>query len=209
MQARTWVLGIVIILIIALGVYGWVKKDALLALFSPPKEEPAPIVEEPRVKTYASSTLGISFDYAPEFTLNDAYVYTGFSGKPIRGVSVIVPLSMATGTNLSSDSYVSVEQLPRANVCSGDIFVTANVRAVDVSENGVAYSLATSSGAAAGNRYDEWVYALKGSKPCTALRYYVHSTAIGNYPEGSVTAFNEAALLEEFDKVRRTLLLSQ
>ncbi len=71
----------------------------------------------------------------------------------------------------------------------------------------MSYSLATSSNAGAGNVYDEVVYALPGSKPCTAVRYQIHSTNIGNYPEGTVTEYNQAALLEEFNKIRRSIKL--
>ncbi|MEK7612919.1 MAG: hypothetical protein AAB449_02105 [Patescibacteria group bacterium] len=206
---RTWIIGLVVLIIIGIGAYVLVKTDFIKSLFAPKVEVQEPAATEPTVKTFASSTMGISFDYAPEFTLNDAYAYTGFSGKPIRGVSVAVPLAMATGTTLSAGTYVSVEQLPRANLCTGDIFITANVRPTDVMENGVEYSVASSSGAAAGNRYVETVYALKGSKPCTAVRYYIHSTDVGNYPVGTVREFDQAALISAFDTVRRTLLIAQ
>ncbi len=67
------------------------------------------------------------------------------------------------------------------------------------------YSVATSSGAAAGNRYEEMIFAFPASSPCTAVRYYIHSTAVGNYPEGSVREFDREALLAEFDAIRKTI----
>lgn len=155
--------------------------------------------------TYSSSAMGISIKYPRAFTLSDTYQYMGVPNKPISGVKVSIPESMATGTNLSLDSGVSVEQLPRALNCTGDIFLLADVRASDVTENGVPYSVASSSEAGAGNRYEEVVYALAGSKPCTAVRYFIHYAAIENFEPGFVEQFDRAALMAEFDKIRASL----
>lgn len=163
--------------------------------------------EEPR-STYASSTMGISFKYPKSYTIDEMYQYMGVPNKPIDGVKAIIPATIATGTNLSLDSGVSIEQLPRAVNCTGDIFVLDNVRASTVTEGGVSYSLATTSGAAAGNLYEEIIYALADSEPCTAVRYSIHSTNIGNYEPGAVRAFDRSALLSAFDKIRASLMVT-
>lgn len=180
---------------------------------SAPAEEPAPApVEQAPVVTdergeFASTTMGISIKYPQGYTVDDKFANTSVSPtKPILGVKFTIPAQVATGTNLSADSFISVEQLPRANACTGDIFLAANVKAVPVTDGAVSYSVATSSDAGAGNRYDEYVFALTGSKPCTAVRYHIHSTAIGNYPEGTVREFNMPALLGEFDSIRQSLV---
>jgi hypothetical protein len=161
------------------------------------------------VQTYSNPVLGVSLRYPKGYTVNEAYAYDQFGDKKlIHGVSFIIPESMATGTNLASDTYVSVEQLPNAKNCTGDIFLTANVKAQKINENGVDYSVASSSGAAAGNRYDETIYALAGTHPCTALRYYVHYGAIENYPAGTVTGFDGAALIDAFDTIRRSVVMA-
>ncbi len=115
---------------------------------------------------------------------------------------------MATGTNLASDTGVSVEWLPNAHSCTGDIFVQANVTPQSLSENGIEYSVATTTSGAAGNFYEEDVYALAGSKPCTAVRYFIHSTDIGNYATGTVTAFDRDSLISQFDAIRQSLTLT-
>ncbi|MHB1087125.1 MAG: MliC family protein [Minisyncoccota bacterium] len=164
--------------------------------------------QEPR-STYASSTLGISIKYPKSYTLNAGYQYLGFPKKPINGVKVLIPATMATGTNLSmNDTGVSIEQLPRALSCTGDIFIIDNVKATSVTENGVSYSMATTSGAGAGNLYEEMVYAISGSKPCTAVRYFIHSMNIGNFEPGVVREFDRTALLADFDKIRASLVLT-
>ena len=145
--------------------------------------------------------------YPQDFTLNESYAYTGVPNKPISGVKLTIPAKMATGTNLGADTGLSVESLPRARSCTGDIYLLDNVRAENVVENGIEYSVASTSDAGAGNFYEETVYALPGSKPCTAVRYFIHTTNIGNYPEGTVREYDRGALLADFDKIRWSLEL--
>lgn len=160
--------------------------------------------------TYASSTLGFSVRYPAGYTLNTAYVnQTLGPGANIRGVQVVIPATMATGTNLASDSGVSVEQLPKATSCTANLFMGDQVGSTSNSTaNGVDYSMATGADAGAGNLYNETVYAIVGSSPCTAVRYFVHSTQLGNYPAGTVTAFNQTALMHDFDGIRDSLVLT-
>lgn len=189
---------------------------ALVWFFTPVKNlfnrvTPAPqaqINTEPELQSYTNSALGVSLKYPNGFTLNPTWQNTTVvPTKPISGIQFIIPGSMATGTNLSSDTYVSVEQLPRAKACTGDIFLAKNAIARDSVDNGVTYSVASSSDAAAGNRYEETVWAIKGSSPCTAVRYMVHYGAYENYPPGTIVEFNRTALLDAFDQIRRSVTL--
>lgn len=161
----------------------------------------------PTLLTYASSTFSIK--YPSDFLVDEAYAYDQFEGKPIAGVSFTIPTSRVEGTNLSADTYLSVESLPRAKRCTGDIYIPANVKATSLLVGSTTYSVATSTGAAAGNIYEEHVYAVEGSKPCTAVRYLVHSTNIANYDPGTVSEFDRPALLNAFDAIRDSLVLSQ
>ena len=157
--------------------------------------------------TYATSTYSVV--YPSDFSVNDAYAYDQFGKKLIHGVKFTIPLSMATGTNLSSDTGISIEQLPRAKNCTADIYIPANVKPQPWSEGTVQYSMASTSGAAAGNLYEEDVYALSESHPCTAVRYFIHSSNIGNYTPGTVREFDHAALLTALDAIRRSIVLKQ
>lgn len=158
--------------------------------------------------TYNSIENGITVKYPRTYSLNEAYQYMGVPNKPIDGVKLTIPTDMATGTNLSMDTGISIEQLPRAISCTGDIFVLDNVKANAVTENGVVYSVATTSDAGAGNRYEETVYAIEGSKPCTAVRYFIHYSAIENFGPGAVREFDRAALLADFDKIRASVIVT-
>lgn len=202
-----YIAGAVVIVLIAMGgYYAWQEFGA--SLTSPPP--PTPLPEEPSMSMYATSSFRVT--YPSTYTVDDTYTYNAFQGKPIAGVKFVVPSSMATGTNLASDSGVSVEWLPRAQKCTGDIYLLENVKPQDMTMGSTTYSVATSSGAGAGNFYEEMVYAISGSKPCTAVRYLLHSGNIGNYPqegEGAVREFDRPALIRAFDGIRDSLILGQ
>jgi membrane-bound inhibitor of C-type lysozyme len=161
---------------------------------------------------YASSTLGVTIRFPQGYTADQKHVYSELGpNKTIKGVSFTIPAGATTGTNLSKDTYLAVESLPSATTCTADLFLDTQSRnkASTFSDSGVNYSVATTSGAGAGNFYDEAVFAIPGSSPCTAVRYFIHSTNVGNYPAGTVTEFNKAGLINEFDLIRRTLVLGR
>ena len=197
------VLSILVLIIVAVGgFYVW-------KMFSAPKATLVvpPAAEDTR-STYATSTYSIK--YPGNFSANSGYAYDQFGPKKlIQGVKFLIPGTMATGTNLSaSDTGISVEQLPNAKKCTGDIYLTANVTARNLTENGTDYSFASSSGVAAGNFYEEEVYALATSTPCTAVRYFIHSANIGNYEPGTAQEYDRSALMSAFDKIRASLVLN-
>ena len=158
-----------------------------------------------QMSTYATSTYSIK--YPTGYTVDEKYAYQGVPKKPIAGVKFTIPGTMATGTNLSADSGVSVESLPRAKNCTGDIYIYNKVKASDLTVGSTTYSMASTSDAGAGNFHEEQVFAVSGSKPCTAVRYMIHSTNFANYPAGAVHEFDRAALLSDFDKIRNSLQL--
>lgn len=202
-------IAIIVIVLVALGA-AVLYRGPLLALFGSSTQQTAtstPQDSQPVWQHYASTTLGVALDYPPGYILSEGYKYTQFPGKPISGISFTVPVTEATGTNLSIDTKLSVEWLPHAKKCTGDIFINQNVKAATMLDNGVTYSLATSSGAGAGNLYEEQVYAIASSSPCTAVRYFIHTTQLANYPEGTVRAYDRDALLGEFDQMRKSLTL--
>jgi len=175
---------------------------------TPGEPSPGSGVGAMATSTYATSTYSII--YPADYIKDEMYAYDQFGPeKLIHGVRFTIPGTMATGTNLSADTYVSVEQLPRAKNCTADIYIKKDVRANELTDNGMQYSVATSSEGAAGNAYEEIVYALKGSSPCMAVRYLLHSTDIHSYEPGTVQEFDRAALMSSFDEIRHSLQLTQ
>ena len=150
---------------------------------------------------YATSTMGFSLRLPSDFAVDESYTYQELGpDKDISGVKFTIPDSMATGTNLGADSYISVEQMPNVSNCDASLFLDPqNLATSTVTDNDVTYSVASSTGAGAGNRYEETVYALPGTNPCTAVRYFIHYGVIDNYPAGMVTEFDQQALTATFD----------
>lgn len=158
--------------------------------------------------TFTSSNFGFSIQYPKEYTAEMNYTYSNLGhGKDIFGVSFTIPENYTTGTNLSDDSRISVESLPSQTDCSAEPFLDNPQNIQTLTENGAQYSVADSVSPAAGNIYEEKVYALVGSKPCAAIRYFIHSGNIYNYPAGAVKEFDKEKLLKEFDQIRKTLVI--
>jgi membrane-bound inhibitor of C-type lysozyme len=159
-------------------------------------------------EVYSNAVKGFSVRTPRGYVHDGTYQYQMTPEEAIDGVKFTIPPTLAVGTNLAQDTYLSIEHLPGADNCTADLFLYDNVSAKDVTENGVAYSMASSTGAGAGNRYEETVYAVQGSNPCTAVRYFVHYGVIENYTPGAVREFNEKVLLAQFDAIRRTLVIN-
>ena len=156
---------------------------------------------------YAEPSGKFSLRLPPDYVAVSPYKYEIGSGDNISGVKFVIPQSFARGTNLSEDSYVSVESLPETTLCSANLFLYDSPRAEERMENGTMYSIASSIGAGAGNRYEETVYAFPETNPCMAVRYFIHYTAFENYAPGTVKKFSKSSLIRQFDQIRSTLVL--
>lgn len=158
---------------------------------------------------YLDSATGFTLSHPDGYAVNASYQdQSAGPGKEIKGVSFTIPKSMAAGTNLASDTLLAVEMIPNANECSGSLFLPDAPKSEAVTDNGTTYSVATSSGAGAGNFYEETVFAIPGTSPCVGIHYFIHSSNIGNYTPGAVKEFDRAALIKEFDQIRQTLVLA-
>lgn len=121
---------------------------------------------------YTNKTIGFSAIIPKGFTTVEATTTVKF----------IIPKELATGTNLSNDSYIAVE---RGTKCE------------DVALND----------AGAGNRYEEKFYIIPGSSPCLVAHYFIHYTAFENYPAGSIKEFDKSAIISLFNSIRKTIKL--
>lgn len=161
--------------------------------------------------TFASSERGFSIRYPRGYSVDTAYRYEALGpGKEIPGVAFTIPAKTSDGTNLSPDTRLTVESLPEAQSCTADLFlpsVTGGLK--NLTEDGTDYSVGSLSDAAAGNLYDETVFAFAGTSPCLAVRYSIHSTNIANFDPGTVKEFDRATLIKQFDKIRKTLVIGR
>jgi len=169
---------------------------------------PADVSEETQRYTSPDNSFSLVLPQGDTYQIDENFENQQSPELLIKGVKFTVPSSLSSGTNLSSDTYLSVESLP-LETCTADRFFDGIHPTTTFTEEGVAYSMATSSNAGAGNRYDETVYALTNTNPCMAVRYVVHYTALENYEEGTVSRFDEQALFAAFDSIRRSLQVNQ
>ncbi len=160
-------------------------------------------------QVYTDSSGAFSVRYPKDYSADEKYVYQNLGpGKNIYGTKFTIDPKVATGTNLSSDSYISIEQMTGNTQCSAGAFLEGKPTVTQLSEGNTMYSYASTTGAAAGNRYEEIVFAIPGTNPCTAVRYFIHYGAIENYPEGAVRQFDRSALISQFDAIRKTLIIA-
>ncbi len=145
-----------------------------------------------------------------DYTVVKNYQYQALGpGKDINGIKYIIPASMATGTNLATDTYISLEQISLATStpCSASLFMSQKVKPKTIVDAGITYSFASTSDAAAGNRYEESVYATPANNICVAVRYFIHYGSFANYPAGTIKEFDKKSLIAAFDQIRRTLIV--
>ncbi|MFZ2205343.1 MAG: hypothetical protein WA057_04775 [Candidatus Magasanikiibacteriota bacterium] len=162
-------------------------------------------LEMTQYKTYTDIALHMSVTYPENFIIDNTYKYQMLGpGKDIEGIKFAIPKSISDGTNLSNDSYISIENIKQSKNCTADLFLD-QAKASSLIDGNMTYSYASSTGAAAGNRYEEKIYAIPGTNSCIAVRYFIHYGVLENYPEGTIKQFNEKALLDQFDQIRHTL----
>ncbi len=213
---KSFVFLFVALIVVGVGVWYWSTRQSSDVVTVPITTQPS--TEVPATRVYKDATLGysITFPTALSSTTNDAlyrvetlYTYTGMRpGTSIPGVKFTIPRAMTTGTNLSPDSYLSVEHLVKGQACDAVAFIgIPNVKSQTIREGTLTYSFASSSGAAAGNRYEESVFALPNTSPCIAVRYFVHYGAIENYDASTTKAFNQVRLFADFDTIRKSLVV--
>lgn len=156
-------------------------------------------------RIYSNPDFGFQMQIPEAFEVHDSYFYHALGpGKEIPGIFFGVPAGLAQGTNLSSDSGISVEMLARAACVPAD-FLPVSTAGQKVMLGQDEYTYATSSGAGAGNRYDEAVYIRKNRDVCYGIRFFIHSTAIQNYDPGTVREFDREGLLSTFKTIASTV----
>jgi membrane-bound inhibitor of C-type lysozyme len=161
-------------------------------------------------KVYLDEANQFTLRYPSDYVVDDSYTYDLIGpSRSISGVKFSIPASLATDTNLSNDTYISFEHLAIPN-CTPDNFVSSEqaINVIKIDDENFSYLMASTTDAGAGNRYEEYVYAIDGASPCLAIRYFIHYSVFENYPEGAVTQFDKSALLAQFDAIKKSLTIN-
>jgi hypothetical protein len=202
-NAPTWILVIAVVLF-AVGIYMYTK--------SPPNYIP-PVTSTTTV--YSDAALGVSLTLPKTYTIDATQVYQVENSEgAISGVTFVIPESMATGTNLSLDTAISVMKVnlnSTSTVCSPYTFISKNSSGpiTTLTRDQIVYMSASSTQAGAGNRFEETVYSTLRGLSCYGIRYFVHYGVYENYPMGTITRFDMGALLSAFDTIRDSLVLRE
>jgi membrane-bound inhibitor of C-type lysozyme len=162
-------------------------------------------------QVYTNHEKGFSIRLYEGTEIDESYTQELSSGQKIEGVRFFVPKSISEGTNLSDDTSIMIEEISDVETCTADLFLentTDGERNMNIGPNDTVYSVASSNDAAAGNRYEEVVFAIPGSSPCTAMRYFTHYGVFENYPADTIKEFDKEALIKKFDAIRMTWVQS-
>jgi hypothetical protein len=158
---------------------------------------------------YESAEFGIALRLpAADYTINESYAHQVNPDLTLPGIQFTIPEARTLGTNLSADTSLSIERRETGGACTADAFLDGAHTPTDEVHNEKTYSVVSVSGAGAGNRYEEIVYAVPGTRPCVGIRYFLHYTALENYAPGTKTEFDKAVLIAEFDAIRDSVVVS-
>ncbi len=157
---------------------------------------------------YKNTEYNFTINLPDDFKVDENHEYVSTPIKTFPGIKFVPPKSLSEGTNLSEDVYISFESaFASAGSCNAQNFLDSSELKGMVDFGGRTYTIAYSAGAGAGNFYEEYVYATPIADKCVAIRYFIHSTNIANYPQGAVKEYNRDELLKLFDSIRLTLIV--
>ncbi|HEX3099473.1 MAG TPA: hypothetical protein VHQ41_00685 [Patescibacteria group bacterium] len=157
-------------------------------------------------QTYSNATYGLQFKYPA--TLQ--FVESNYALLDNKITSLGVSKADYANTNLGDASIdFSAVTATSLNAClaanppeNGDGFKTKKTI------NGTTFYMTKAGGAGAGNFYASNVYRAFGKNNlCLEVNETIHTGNIGNYPAGTVTEVNSAAITSIFDKVLNTITL--
>jgi len=156
--------------------------------------------------TFSDREAPFSISYPMDYRRDEALIADNKQGG-IHAYYFWIPDRFVKGTNLSPDKKLSVEVNTTARICTPDLFQDSTTGYHVETVGSLTFNVSKTGDAGAGNFYEDDVYAVANSKPCVAVRYFIHSHNIMNYDPGSVRAFDAAGLAREFDEIRKSLVV--
>jgi hypothetical protein len=154
---------------------------------------------------YTHPASGVSLTYTDYFAPGDS-PYGNYKTSPELALHLI-DSDLYDSTNLS-EAYLLVSSTsdPQVTAACTDPNQGGGPEQFLGNEvvNGIAFVHSTSEGAGAGNYYAQEIYRALNKNRCYEVIYFIHYTNIGNYPPGTVTEFDQGALLKKMDDIFAT-----
>lgn len=212
MKALLWVIVVLVIAIAGFLVYESQDSNAV----TPPTQTatstvqtmPTIIPGTPSVQ-YQDPHYGFTIYYPSTATLETA----GFDGyllttkTPVIGF--VLDPSMFQGTNLvEAGVYVGATTSPAVVAqCTARSSAIETMASSTVSLGGTPFAVFTSTGAGAGNTYQETIYRSNVNGTCYEIAEMLHAGNIANYPKNSVTAYDQAEYQGILDAMAKSFSL--
>jgi hypothetical protein len=177
------------VIIIVLGIFG------AYYYFTSDMRQPQPVQNTSNNwKTYSNETnkyqVGYPDDVIQHITATESSLLN--PNKTVQREKFTVLPTFTKGTNLSADSGLIIEVYSGAYLCQADYLPEGFENAQTATIKGKQYVVAKSDGAGAGNRYEQTLYRYAEGNICYSLLLNTHTTNIGNYPAGTVQAYDKA-----------------
>ncbi len=214
MKTIFWIIVVIVIGVIGYFVYSTEIEIPVVvgpsATTTSEADLPQIIPDVPSVK-YTDPRYNFSIYYPSTATVRAA----GFDGYlPLTQTPVVaftLNPDMFQGTNLSDAGvYVGATSTPAivANCTNADQNSGETAATSSVTVGSVTFNEFDSTGAAAGNIYQEKIFRSVVDGSCLEFVELLHSGNIDNYPSGTVTAFDEAEFSGILDAMFNTLAVS-
>ncbi len=165
---------------------------------STPLPSPQPTSE---TQVYTNSTYGFKFSYPKTMK----FATPSYASLQDKIVEIQIGKDNYPGTNFGDGTFsVSAQSAKSRAEClaltppeNGDGFKTKTAI------NGTDFYMTKSTGAGAGNFYESTIYRtvrdIGGA--CIEIMETIHTTNIGNYPEGTVTEVNKTEIQHKLDQI--------
>lgn len=187
---RGWLILIVIVVALGAGVAIYTNTHQLQ---TPVDSTIIHIVPDVVSVGYRNAEFGFSIKYPETATSSDVNLesYLPLTQTPI--VSFVLPRDMFAGTNLrDAGVYIGATSTPKLVAsCGTSSPETGETAEGTTTIDGATFSIFKSAGAGAGNFYETKVYRTVRGEMCFEIAELLHSTDVGNYPEGTVVEFDK------------------
>ncbi|MFN8411545.1 MAG: hypothetical protein U0Z26_04075 [Anaerolineales bacterium] len=157
---------------------------------------------------YHNPSTGLSITYPDSF----APVLPPFGNYKIKPELTLqlIDTSSLYKTNLG-EAYIFISSSSDSQVVATCTESNQNAEGEQIlgneSLNGFTFVHSSSTGAGAGNYYDQDIHRMVNNNVCYEVIFFMHSSNIGNYVDGTVKEFNRDDLMKKFNDVFSTFTI--